>query len=614
MSIAEAQDAAARVLIAEDSVTQAQRLTHILEQQGYRVTSAANGRLALEMALRQKPHLVISDVIMPEMDGYELCRRIKGDPKLADVPVILVTTLSDPHDVIRGLECRADNFILKPYDAGQLIRRIQFVLINSQMRQNEQPGMGLEIVFGGQKHFITADRLQILNLLLSTYEAAMQRNHELSTTRDTLHETNRELQQLTLELEDRVLLRTRELEQTNETLRQAQHALIQQERLRALGQMASGIAHDINNAISPIALYTEAMLERETTLSERARGYLTTIQRAIDDVAHTVGRMREFYRPREEELQLADVELNPLIQQVVDLTRARWNDLAQQRGVMIELKTALAAGLPTIRGAENEIRDALTNLVFNAVDALPRGGVIEIRTRTDSLIGSGGGAQPCVHLEVADNGVGMDEETRRRCLEPFFTTKGDRGTGLGLAMVYGMAKRHSAGLEIDSRPGQGTTMRLTFNAGTPHVAMSGRHPSPLFATRSLRVLLIDDDPALLESLRASLEDEGHKVTTANGGQSGIDAFRDAQKANRLFDILITDLGMPYVDGRQVVASVRAMSPGTPIILLTGWGQHVANDQERPPQVDRLLGKPPRIKELRSALAELTGRRATDRLG
>ena len=137
---------------------------------------------------------------------------------------------------------------------------------------------------------------------------------------------------------------------------------------------------------------------------------------------------------------------------------------------------------------------------------------------------------------------------------------------------------------------------------------------PAFASRSLRVLLVDDDPALLESLRSALQDEGHKVTTSDGGQAGIDAFREAQKRGKPFDILITDLGMPYVDGRQVVASVRGMSPGTPIILLTGWGQHVANDQERPPHVDRLLGKPPRIRELRSALAELTGRRATDRLG
>jgi len=139
-------------------------------------------------------------------------------------------------------------------------------------------------------------------------------------------------------------------------------------------------------------------------------------------------------------------------------------------------------------------------------------------------------------------------------------------------------------------------------------------PAPTATSRNLRVLLIDDDPTLIESLRSALQDEGHKVSTETSGQGGIDAFRDAHRAGKIFDVVITDLGMPYVDGRQVVAGIRAMSPGTPIILLTGWGQHVLGEQDALPQVDRLLGKPPRIRELRNALAELTGRRATDRLG
>jgi signal transduction histidine kinase len=595
------------ILIAEDSATQAQRLQHILEQQGYRVTATANGRLAFEAAQRSKPALIISDVIMPEMNGYELCRRIKADAHLADVPVVLVTTLSDPHDVIRGLECRADNFILKPYDADQLLHRIQFVLVNSQMRRSEQAGMGLEIVFSGQRHFITADRLQILNLLLSTYEAAMQRNAELSSTRDTLRQTNVELERLTRELEDRVLVRTRELELSNEALRQAQQALIQQERLRALGQMASGIAHDINNAISPIALYTESMLERETSLSPEARERLVTIQRAIDDVAQTVARMREFYRPREPELEQSQVELNQLVQQVVDLTRARWSDQPQRRGIMIELKTQLASDLLQVRGADNEIRDALTNLIFNAVDAMPDGGVIEVRTSMPGVLAQGDASTRQVRLEVSDTGIGMDEETRRRCLEPFFTTKGERGTGLGLAMVYGMAQRHGCALEVDSTPGTGTTVRLIFPVSTATSSSTARVPTPQPTARNLRILVVDDDPVLNESLRNTLQADGHHVTTAGGGQAGIDAFRSARQTSEPFDIVITDLGMPYVDGRQVVDSVRASTPDTPIIMLTGWGQQPA-DNERTPRVDRLLSKPPRLQELRSALAELTAGR------
>ncbi|HEX4266469.1 MAG TPA: response regulator [Steroidobacteraceae bacterium] len=598
MSSAETGQGAVEILIAEDSATQLQRLQFILERHKYRVTATANGRLALEAAQRRRPALIVSDVVMPEMNGYDLCRRVKEDPGLSGVPVILVTTLSDPQDVIRGLECRADNFILKPYEAEQLLRRIQFVLVNSEMRRNDQPGMGLEIVFGGQKHFITADRLQILNLLLSTYEAAMERNEELSATRDTLRRTNLKLEDLTRDLESRVLARTRELESSNQALRQAQQALIQQERLRALGQMASGIAHDINNAISPIALYTESMLEKETGLSPEGRSRLVTIQRAIDDVAQTVGRMREFYRPQELKPRFANLNLNALVQQVIDLTRARWSDQPQRSGIIIELKAELAAELPEILGADNEIRDAITNLIFNAVDASPKGGVIVVRS------GASAGEPQRVLLEVTDSGVGMDEETRRRCLEPFFTTKGERGTGLGLAMVFGMAQRHGASLEIDSRPGVGTTMRLLFPISGGASAATVRMPTLKAPVPGLRILVVDDDQVLRDSLGNTLRDEGHRVTLAGGGQEGIDLFRTAQQGAEPFDVVLTDLGMPYVDGRQVVAAVRTIAPHTPIILLTGWGQQMGAEQEVP-QVNRVLGKPPRLRELRAALAELT---------
>jgi signal transduction histidine kinase len=596
--------AAPYVLIAEDSATQAQNLQHVLENNGHRVAIAANGKLALAAAQRHKPALVISDVVMPEMDGYELCSRIKSDGRLSDVPVILVTTLSDPQDVIRGLECRADNFILKPYNADNLLNRIQSLLASNRMRETAHPDMGLEIVFGGSKHFITADRPQILHLLLSTYEAAIQRNKELRSTRDELRETNLDLQRLTAELEDRVRTRTLELEHSNEALRQAQQALIQQERLRALGQMASGIAHDINNAISPISLYTESLLEREPDLSDRAREYLLTIQRAIDDVAQTVARLREFYRAGGPELQRTDVDLNVLVRQVIDLTRARWSDQPQRRGTMIELKTNLAADLPAIGGAENEIRDALTNLIFNAVDAMPQGGVIEVNTAVGPGGAPDGPQSPCVRLEVRDHGTGMDEETRRRCLEPFFTTKGDRGTGLGLAMVYGMVQRHGARLEIDSEYGAGTTMRLQFAGHTSGSAPTVRMPSALAPARSLRVLLVDDDPVLIESLSDTLRQDGHRVTTTGGGQAGIDAFHQARQTPDPFDVVITDLGMPHVGGGQVIGSVRAASPHTPIVLLTGWGQPAAADGDVA-LADRLLSKPPRLHELRAALAELT---------
>jgi len=391
-----------------------------------------------------------------------------------------------------------------------------------------------------------------------------------------------------------------DLQKAYDDLRLSQHTVMQQERLRALGQMASGIAHDINNAISPISLYTESLLEREPHLSERARGYLATIQRAIDDVARTVSRMREFYREREAQLTLERVELNRAIRQVVELTRPRWSDLPQQRGSMIDLEMELAEALPEIMGAEHEIRDALTNLIFNAVDAMPAGGRITVRTR--ELVSAEGHSRSLI--EVKDTGVGMDEDTRRRCLEPFYTTKGDRGTGLGLAMVYGMIQRHSAEIEIESEIGRGTTVRLSFPSHTSSVFSPLQITRPVMIGRRLRILLVDDDPILIKSLQDTLQEDGHVVSVAHGGQAGIDAFAASHQDDGCFDVVVTDLGMPHVDGRKVAIAVKGISNSTPIILLTGWGQRMLDEQERPDHIDRVLSKPPRLKELRAALAEL----------
>jgi PAS domain S-box-containing protein len=388
------------------------------------------------------------------------------------------------------------------------------------------------------------------------------------------------------------------LQQAYDDLRQTQQTVMQQERLRALGQMASGIAHDINNAISPIALYTEILLDQETSLSRRARAYLETTQRAIGDVAHTVARMREFYRQHEPELLLGPVDLGTLVQQVADLTRARWFDMPQQRGIVIELRLDKGENLPAVAGIESEIREALINLVFNGVDAMPEGGTLTIRAqaaRTDY-----------VDIEVTDTGVGMDEETRRRCLEPFFTTKGERGTGLGLAMVYGVTRRHNADIHVESSVGHGTTMRLSFPVYAAE-ATDSPCEAPEATPPRLRILSVDDDPLLIKSLRDALEADGHAVVTAHGGQEGINAFREAEQSDEPFAVVITDLGMPHVDGRKVASAIKADSPSTPVILLTGWGQRLVAEGDIPPNVDRVLNKPPRLRDLRTALADLAGR-------
>ena len=228
---------------------------------------------------------------------------------------------------------------------------------------------------------------------------------------------------------------------------------------------------------------------------------------------------------------------------------------------------------------------------------MPDGGTLRLRTQS---VGASH-----VRVDVIDSGMGMDEATRLRCFEPFYTTKGDRGTGLGMAMVYGAVKRHSAEIEIESEPGKGTLVRLTFLAhaeiATPKPRAGTALPPPM------RILVTDDNPSVLESLGVVLELDGHMVVPAMGGQAAIDIFTARHAAGQPFDAVITDLGMPHVDGNQVARAVKELAPQAYVILLTGWGRRMTAQGEAPRNVDQILGKPPELDELRAALLECSKR-------
>lgn len=387
------------------------------------------------------------------------------------------------------------------------------------------------------------------------------------------------------------------LQHSYDELRGTQQRMLEQERLRAIGQMASGIAHDINNALAPALLHADALLEHDGTLGESVHARLDAIRHGIEAVATTVARLRELYRPGAGDT-FAPLDANALLRQVAELTRARWHDQAQRDGVDIELRLELADALPPLPAVRTELRDALVNLVFNAVDAMPGGGTLTLASARAELPDG----RAAVGLSVLDSGAGMDEATRARCLEPFFSTKGERGSGLGLPMVALAAERHGGRLDIASTPGHGSrfTLRLPLQQPAPAPA-----PFPTALPESarpapLRLLVVDDDAAVREAIATQLRVDGHEVVEAASGRQALALLRAALGRGRPPHAVLSDMGMPDLDGRALALAVKALAPSLPVLMITGWGRGLADDA-LPAGVDMLLAKPLRLQELRAAL-------------
>lgn len=405
------------ILIAEDSPTQAQRLRLILEQQGYQVSAAANGRLALEMAQQCPPTLIISDVVMPEMDGYELSRQVKADPRLEDIPVILVTTMSDPQDVIRGLECGADNFVLKPYDERYLLSRVRYMLANLDYHQPQEAGMGVELYFNDKRHYITADRLQILNLLLSTYDAAIQRNKELKHSQEELQALNARLDAANKELES----------------------------------FSYSVSHDLRAPLRHIEGYV-AMLGEDARdeLSSEAQRYLQVIGDATHQMGELIDDLLAFSRMGRAEMREGRVELDALVQETIGGLEMA----VRERDIAWTIPR-----LPAVVGDRAMLKQVLANLLGNAVK------YTRPRNPARIEIGCSGEEDGQVTVFVRDNGVGFDMQYVDKLFGVFQRLhRADEfeGTGVGLANVRRIIARHGGRVWAQAAPDQGATFYFTL--------------------------------------------------------------------------------------------------------------------------------------------------------
>src|SRR5262245_5589214 len=358
-------------------------------------------------------------------------------------------------------------------------------------------------------------------------------------------------------------------------LKSTQTHLVRGETLRAMGQLSSGMAHHLNNLFAVILGRVELLLGKVDEASVRRS--LEIIQRTGQDGAEVVRRVQRFSRVQPVSDAVA-MDLNQLVQEVVELTRPRWQDEAQLRGSRIEVVVepgviGAAAGEPA------PLREVLINLLLNAADSIKQAGRVTLKTWTDD---------DRVYCSVSDTGAGMPEEVRRRALEPFFTTKGPKATGLGLSVAYGTVQRYGGTLAVESVEGQGTTVEVSLPsaAATAQVVRKSTGPATK-AALPLRILVIDDELQVRSTLAEMLEEQGHSVTQAPGGRQGL-SYPESNP--ELVDGEISDLGMPDMTGWDVARTIQSRWPRLPVGLITGWGETEITREERG-RVNFVITKP-----------------------
>jgi signal transduction histidine kinase len=557
------QAQAVEVLLIEDNREHVELLVQLLAAVpgavSFRVHPCGTVSDGLSWLRHHTAQLVLLDLSLPDSDGIEtFIRVVEAAP---DLPVVVMSGINDVALAVETVQLGAQDYLVKGHvDDHLLVRSLQYALERKRVQlQLKRANDDLE------------RRVQERTAALQTANARLQKE---------IAERKR--------FEESTLETNRRLSDALEQLRATQEQMVRRERMHALGRMASGIAHDFNNTLAPIVGFSELLLLKPEIGEDapRLRAYLEMIHHAAKDAARVVSRLREFYRQRDSAEALTPIILNDLIHQVVLFTQPRWKDQALAAGVTIEMQLELG-NIPTVVGNEAELREALINLIFNAVDAIAKRGRIMIRTEA---------VGPWVIITLSDNGVGMTEEVRARCMEPFFTTKGDQGTGLGLGSVYGTVERHDGEIDIQSQPGRGTSViiSLPLDREAPMPA-PGRLPAQV--SRPLRVLVVDDEPLVREVLTVYLAEDEHEVTLATNGREGLARYREGE-----FDIVLTDRAMPEMSGDDLAAEIKALNPQQRILLLTGFGDLMDGEDERPPGIDFIVAKPFTLNALREAIA------------
>jgi len=383
-----------------------------------------------------------------------------------------------------------------------------------------------------------------------------------------------------------------ELQQAYQEVKDAQNQLVQNEKMKAIGQLASGMAHDFNNILSVIMGMTQFLLKTEQ--NEDSRKKLNSIIKASTDGATIISRIQEFSRVKAAS-EWQSLDINEILNDVIALTYSSIKQKKEIDGIQINIETHFEPDL-FVLGNQSELRTAFTNILFNSMDATTKSGIISLTTWSDS---------DSVFISLQDSGIGMTEETKQKIFEPFFSTKGTKGNGLGMSQVYGIVKRHHGDIEVESELNKGTkiTIKLipSFQNKSQEEFIEPLKPEEekIKQNTGKEIMVVEDEPEIRNIMKSILQSQGYNPHCFESAEMAIASFKRDK-----FNMLITDLGLSGLNGWELIKSIRKVDQTIPILIVTGWGNEINQDRLKENSVNAMIAKPFKIDQILSTVHEL----------